>query len=463
MRLDYTPAPTLRDFMRSDSRVRIVRGPVGSGKSTAMVVEMLRRSIEQAPDDDGVRRTRGVIVRNTLKQIKATCLVTAQTVLKNICRYRPSDDTLQIRFGDVESDWLLLPLDTPENVQRLLSLEVTFGWISECREVEPEIAMNVLSRCGRYPSKMRGGPSWYGLMAESNSFRKDSPWYSLLEQNLPGNWEYFVQPGAMDPGAENRENLPDAYYDDLIESNTEEWAEMYIHNRYGEALDGQAVYKNSFNRSFHVAKAPLTPNPQLPLIVGCDFARWPAAVVTQVDPRGRLLVFAELEAENVGIERFATEHLLPLLRHPRFGGIPSYIVGDPSGVRKSEVGEESVFDVLKRMGFHAYPAMTNNIDPRLRAVEKFLIQQRDGGPALLVDPGCRVLVEGFASKYRYRKKKTGDLEDKPDKAQRPWADVHDALQYAALGTARSIYAKAMGRLDRSLQSEQPAIPAGAWT
>lgn len=464
MKLSYNPPPVLKAFMRSDERVRIVRGPVGSGKSTAMVFELLRRAIQQQPDpEDGKRRSRMVIIRNTLKQIKSTCLVTVQNVLGPLVKLRVSDDMIQIRLGDIESDWLMLPLDTPENVQRLLSLEVTAAWVSECREIEPEIVMNVLSRCGRYPSQLHGGPNWYGLIAESNSFRKDSPWYELLENNLPGNWEYFVQPGAMEEDAENVENLPPSYYQDLLDSNTEEWAEMYVHNRYGESLDGQAVYKNSFNRKFHVAAKPLTPNPMMPLVIGMDFARWPAAVLGQVDPRGRLLVFAELESENTGVEKFAREYLLPLLHTPRFAGIPCYVVGDPSGVQRSQIGEESVFDALKKMGFHAYPAMTNNIDPRIRAVEKYLLQQRDGGAALLVDPGCKQLIDGFVSKYRFRKKKTGEFEDRPDKAARPWADLHDALQYLALGTAKAIYSKAMVRLDRSRAVSQQPISPGAWT
>jgi len=465
VKLHYDPPPVLKSFMRSDQRIRVVRGPVGSGKSTAMVMELLRRAIEQAPDEDGKRRTRMVIVRNTLKQIKSTCLVTVQKTLRSLVRLKVSDDMIQIRLGDVESDWLMLPLDTPENVQRLLSLEVTAAWVSECREIDPQIVMDIYSRTGRYPSELGGGtePTWYGLIAESNSFRKDSPWYEKLENDLPSNWEYFVQPGAFDDAAENVENLPDTYYTDLLEANTPEWAEMYVHNQYGEALDGQAVYKNSFTRSFHVASGPLDPNPMLPLIVGMDFARWPAAVVCQIDPQGRLLVLEELEEENTGVEGFARSRLLPLLHSRRFSGIPCYIVGDPSGVRRSEIGEESVFAALKRIGFPAYPAQTNNVEPRIRAVEKYLIQQRQGKAALLVDPRCKMLIDGFMSKYRYRMKKTGDYEDKPDKKARPWADLHDALQYACLGTDKAIYAKAMNRLDRGRQEQQPVISPAAWT
>jgi hypothetical protein len=442
--------------------VRIVRGPIGSGKTTGMIAELLRLACEQEPDpDDGIRRTRMLVVRNTMPQLKTTCLVSIMQFLRPIAEWRPSDSTVRIRFGDVESDWLMLPLDTEQNIQRLLSLELTFCWVSEAREVDPEMVKNALSRCGRFPAMNHGGATRYGLIAESNSFRTDSPWYPLLEEELPQNWEYFVQPGALDPEADWLQYLPPDYYSDLIESNTPEWVDQYIHNQYGESLDGQAVYKHSFNRNFHVSEKPLTPLPTRPIVVGMDFGRWPAAVVCQMDMRGRLLVLAEVEHENTGVERFTNDLLLPLLASDRFRTCPHYVVGDPSGVSRAEVGEESVFDALKRLGLPAYPAMTNAIQPRLRSVEKFLLQQRDGGPALLVDPSCRVLIQGFQSKYRYKRKTDGSTEDKPDK-QRPWADVHDALQYACLGTSKAIQTRALRRMTpREYKSNQ--IPTGAWT
>jgi hypothetical protein len=457
----YNCLPSMAPFHQSDARVRIVRGPIGSGKTTGMIAELLKIACEQEPDpEDGVRRTRMLIVRNTMPQLKTTCLVSIMQFLRPIAEWRPSESTIRIRFGDVESDWLLLPLDTEQNIQRLLSLELTFAWISEAREIDPEMVRNALSRCGRFPAVSRGGATRYGLIAESNSFRTDSPWYELLEENLPVGWDYFVQPSALSPGADWLQYLPGSYYSDLIESNSPEWVEQYIENMYGESLDGQAVFKHSFSRDFHVAETTLNPVPTMPIVVGMDFARWPAAVFCQIDPRGRLLVLAELEHENLGVESFTNQYVLPLLASDRFRGCPHYVVGDPSGVARSQIGEESVFEALRRIGLPSYPAMTNNIQPRLRAVEKFLLQQRDGGPAMLIDPSCRVLIQGFQSKYRYKKRSDGQIDDtRPDKV-RPWADVHDALQYACLGTSKSIQTRA---INRTKAREYKPVAVGAWT
>ena len=77
--------------------------------------------------------------------------------------------------------------------------------MSEFREIDPEIVESILSRLGRYPSRaMLTEEQWdypYGVMMETNSFSEDSPWYERLEENLPSNWDYFVQPGAFDPAS----------------------------------------------------------------------------------------------------------------------------------------------------------------------------------------------------------------------------------------------------------------------
>ena len=458
----YKAIPSLRPFHMSPARVRVVRGPIGSGKTTAMLMELLRIACQQQPGPDGIRRTRMLVSRNTLPQLRTTCLVSILQQLRGLAQWVSHSNTVKFRFGNVDSEWLMVPLDSPENIQRLLSLELTYAWMSEVREMDPQLVRDAYSRTGRYPSIENGGCTRYGLIAESNSFRIDSPWFPLLEEERPKNWDYIVQPSALSPQADWLQYLPPDYYTDLIESNTPEWVEQYIENKYGESLDGQAVYKASFNADIHVAKETIAHYPGSPLLIGCDFARWPAAVICQIDATGRMLVLAEVERENVGIEMFARENLLPLLASARFHRCPSFLVGDPAGRQRSQIGEQSVFDALKACGFQAHPAVTNNIAPRLRAVEKFLIQSRNGKPAMLIDPSCRRLIEGFKWKYRFRKTKSGNMESIPEKV-RPWADVHDALQYACLGTARTTMVRALQMLGGTNGQAQPRIRPAAWT
>lgn len=463
--LIYNPPPTIREFMESDQRVRIVRGPVGSGKSSGMVMELLRRAAQQAPDPkDGIRRTRAVIVRNTMPQLKTTSLKTINELLRPVVEWEAQVSTVWIKQGDIETEWILMPLDTPENVQRLLSLDITFAWLSELRELPPKILQDVLSRCGRFPSMMHGGPTWRGVIGETNSFDEDSEWNKILEDKeldgkpLPKSWGYFVQPGARDANAENKENLVPGYYEDLIENNSPSWVEQYVDNLIAPSLSGEAVFRSSFKTTFHMAKQVLEPIPSTILIIGMDFGRHPAAVLTQTDARGRLIALDEAVGDNMGVEQFVATVLRPLLAQPKYSRLPVGIVGDPSGVARSQIGEESVFAALKRMGFSSQPAQTNNIEPRLRAVEKWLLQQRDGTAALLVSPTCDTLRRALQSKYRYAKQKDGELKPLPDKTH-PWSDIADAFQYAVLGHSGTVLA----RLVKTRRGIQPRVSSAGWT
>jgi hypothetical protein len=64
--LIFTPPPTVARFMQDDSKMRVLMGPVGSGKSVGCVMEIPRRAQAVPPMKDGIRRSRWVVVRNTM-------------------------------------------------------------------------------------------------------------------------------------------------------------------------------------------------------------------------------------------------------------------------------------------------------------------------------------------------------------------------------------------------------------
>ena len=135
--------------------------------------------------------------------------------------------------------------------------------------------------------------------------------------------------------------------------------------------------------------------------------------------------------------------------------------GDPAGKDKSQYDEVTAFDILKREGFTAMPALTNNIESRLRAVEAYLLQQRDGGPAILFDRGrCPKLIQAMNGMYRYSKTSLDISKPKPDKNE--WSHVSDALQYAALATGGATYASIARKL-YPRQRSGPRVSSAAWT
>jgi hypothetical protein len=164
-------------------------------------------------------------------------------------------------------------------------------------------------------------------------------------------------------------------------------------------------------------------------MIGLDFGLSPSAVIGQIDMHGRLLVLACLTSEGMGISRFIRERLKPLLVE-RFPGHSVVVVGDPAGSQRAQTDERSCFDILRAEQFRVIPARTNAVQARLSAVERWLALQVEGGAGFLVDPSCTALVAALRGGYRYRIKKSGEMEDGPDKNQ--YSHVADACQYMCL-------------------------------
>ena len=482
--ITYSAPPTCGRFMKSDSFGRIIAGPVGSGKTTACLFELFRRSCEQAPSADGLRYTRWAIVRSTLKQLKDTVLKDITSWLKGIAEFKVSENTIHIRVGDVRSEWLLIPLETPEDQRRLLSMQLTGAWLSESIEMPFDLVSPLAGRLGRYPSGNLGAPTWFVWLADTNMPSEGSEWHKVMT-DPPPDVQVFIQPGGMEPNAENLEwltqtdktlklrvDIPEerearraqgrTYYERFLRSNSPDWCKRYVHAQFGDDPSGTAVFRETFKRHFHVVE-DLEPVSAFPLIVGQDFGRDPCSVICQVDHRGRLLVLEEVVAEDIGLELHVERSLRPTLMKNRYLGKSVAIIGDPAGVAKGSIAEESCFDALKRMGFMCFPAPTNDIGARLRAVEAFLLGQREGGPAIMVDSQrCPTLVRALDGGYRFGRTKSGIRKPSPDKNE--YSHIADALQYACLAAHGGMVNIIGNRLGgRMRHHDRPRVSVAGWT
>ncbi len=188
------------------------------------------------------------------------------------------------------------------------------------------------------------------------------------------------------------------------------------------------MYDKTFTSDFHVAKENIKPiqNADYPITIGLDFGRTPSAVFMQRDPRGRVLVLSEITSENMGIETFITTKLNPHISNT-YQGYQFIVAPDPAGFMKQQLNEMTLVDALKNAGFKCVKPPTNDPDKRIAAVERLLTQQLEGKAMYLIDPRCTMLIKGYRSGYRYKVKKSGEMEDKPDKNE--WSHVHDANQY----------------------------------
>jgi hypothetical protein len=440
----HPPGAVALEFHRSKAFVRGLKGPVGSGKSSSAVMEFFTRSYEQKPDRQGIRRTRFLCIRNTYGELKSTTIKTVQDWLPMMSFKwdAPIVGYLDFKIQDgtrVISEWLFISVDRPEDTGKLRSLEVTGAWLNEASEIAAEILHMATQRVGRYPSKKQGGPTWSGVIWDSNPPNTDHWIYRLHEKEQPESFEIFHQPpGLIDlgngvyevnEGAENLQNLPTGgeYYLRQVAGKRKEWIDVFLRGQYGVIVDGKPVYPD-YHDDIHCKLTP--PLKNIPIIVGLDYGRNPAAVFVQLTPRGQLRILDELWGENMGIGVFADDILKPhIAQHYRdYSLIP---IGDPAGIAK-ESDERSAFDVLAAHGIVAAPAHTNALTGRLEAVKKYLTKLIDGQPGLVLDPKCDRLRNGFIGMYHYKRVQVSGERVKETPEKDMYSHVHDSLQYAAL-------------------------------
>ena len=200
--------------------VRIIRGPVGSGKTTGCCYEIAKRASEQeASPSDGYKRFKAAIVRNTNPELQRTTLETwLATFPERRCGLMKRSPPMRHRITRPPSGWIpgipekdnpgtpgldlivdFFALDRPDQAASLLSYEGTVMWFNEVREIELAIIERATERVGRYPSMEKGGvmPTWFGIIGDTNPPDDDHWLYEKEFESCPPTWAFFNQPPGV--------------------------------------------------------------------------------------------------------------------------------------------------------------------------------------------------------------------------------------------------------------------------
>lgn len=442
IRIEYNPTPTGVRFHADDSFIRGVMGPVRSGKSTMMSVEIFRRACQQRPMADGLRHTRWGVIRNTYGELKDTTLKTWLDWWpeEHFGRMNRQDMVHNLAFRDVRAEVLFRALDRPDHVRKLLSLELTGAWVNEAREIPLAVINALPDRVGQYPAKKDGGCTWSGVMMDTNPPSNNHWWYKFAEVERPAGWRFFRQPGGLiersgefvsNPRAENIKNLTEGagYYLKRLAGKAKDYVRVYYCAQYGFVIEGLPVHPD-YADATHCAAEILAPVPRVPVIIGLDFGLTPAAAFIQKLLFGRYRVIDELVAQNMGAKRFGRELARYLAENYR--GFKFRIVGDPSGDERAETDETTVYQALASVGIEAEPVFTNDPMVRREALAEPLRRMVDGRPAVELSPKCQMIREGLAGAWCYRRKNISGVTEvyhtAPDKNM--WSHVCEALEYA---------------------------------
>jgi hypothetical protein len=459
---DFVAGTKVAEFIAANNQVDYIQGPLGSGKTVALLLRAMRHAQEQKPSPiDNIRYSRWGIVRNTLPDLKRSTVKTWLELFPEHIygRFNAAPGFMQhlIRYNDIVAEFHFMSLDKVEDVRKLRSTEFTGILFNELPFMAKEIFDEAHSRL-RFPPERHGGPTWCGILADGNAPDEDC-WLAMMtgqvdlppglmadeiaQYQWPSSWGFYKQPPAVleqfnprgeligyavNPATENLRNLRAGYYDQQVAGKSRAWIESRLMNRVALVVEGQPVWP-MFRREFHVARDPLRPVENHDVIVALDFGRvFPAALFAQ-EVNQRIYVQYEILGFNEPASVFAPKVQRFLVQH--YPDFAVRFVGDPKGSDKGQATEQSSFDIFRSHNMPVVPAPVkqNDIATRTEAVAYILNDNPRGHNRLVISPLCRTLIVGMAGRYHLVREDDGELRPKKDK----YSNLCDALQYLCLG------------------------------
>lgn len=474
-----SPGPVAEAFLRSRAFIKVCIGPVGSGKTMAMLNSGLlvgaRQGALEGPGGIRRRSARIGVIRESYPSLKSTTIKSWHRIVPEaegvfnwsapfthkFTKVAKRDAARKpVELVDYEYEFRAIGDQAVEEACR--SWEINAACVEELDLQPPNLVPYLTGRVGRFseldPSlvvdpqiicvlNMPVVDSHAYDLAMSKTIEGLSPdEQKMLEQALGGRplIETFIQPGGMEPDAENLHNLPGGrgYYVLQIAANknTPGYVDRMVHNKPVPLMHGLPV-NSGFVFTRHVRECQW--DRRRKLIVGIDQGLFAAAACCQRNEHGQLRTLGEVvnlapggkQLLKVGPTAFGRKLRQYLL--DRFPGITAddvRLVGDPAmfAAADRQDGEMDWRKACeKAIDFgRIHKAKTNSQGLRNTVIWNAQGEQ-DG---YYVDPSCKHLIKGHAGGYRYQKAEsgTGETRGHLEIADTIYTHICDAEQYAGL-------------------------------
>jgi hypothetical protein len=480
------PGPVGARFIASRGPIDIIMGPAGSGKTVASCIKGPLTSAAYMPIcKDGRVRVKLVCVRDTYRDFARTALASWHEMFpighpwqRPEKGYEGGQDR-PVKHHLIWEAWrgpekviVEFSLETgaigDNNVMQFVKgYEVSMAWGNEIDLLDPSVPGALFMRTGRYPPVAQIADSELQRVSKDGreAMRKmgitvaadelvlprmfwgdmnppdiDHPilkecGYNDKEARNPA-YNFFEQPGGLDPLAENRVGRPRSAYEMDLVAMPEHISRRMVHGKAGYAQDGKPIYPE-FNDKIHVADQALDPLPNVPLSVGFDAGGSPAGVIGQFLPNGQLRLLDEICAEpGTGVARFAMM-TYELLIDRYAGFVFREAFGDPSAFYGADTqnGELAFMQTLgKALSLNIFPTESNEPGLRQDAVRWYLAGVIDQStPRMIISPRCKKIIGGFAAHYKLTKQASIGGTDKLAAVKNEYSHPHDGLQYLCLG------------------------------
>jgi hypothetical protein len=488
------PGPIGAAFMACLAFITAIMGPLGSGKTGAALMRILNFAKRQLPHPrNNTRSTRWLVVRDTYRNLDKTTIPSWKRWVPEGEAFgsfwkggngKPAINTLEWMLPDgtlVDCVIEFVGIEDGDAETNMPGLEITGAYLNEADKLSKSTLDYISGRVGRWPPRDNPwgfpGATWRGVWMDFNAPDKDHWLREFLVDNPPTDEDlqklgvelegqpgvrFFEQPAGMlydkqtgryrlNPGAENLHNLVKGYYPQQLIGKPKWMINTQVLNKWGASRIGMPVYNDEYNEEIHRADAPLQPILGLPLSIGLDAGLDGSATIGQTMPNGQERVLDEIVPPpgGWGAKRFGKALRKMLLEKYRpwaegTGGINDPMIPpvmgwcDPAGNSRVGTDEQTWVEIMRSTAkIPISLAPTNAQTARQEAVREPLERLIDGEPGYLISTTCRMLLQGYASKYRWPKRKPksaseGDLITMtPDKNE--WSHVCEAEQYRCLG------------------------------
>lgn len=436
--------PIVSDYYLDNSFISLIIGPVGSGKTVGSIAKLDRLMYEQKESPDGIRYSRWAVVRNTYRELQDTTIKSFESFFGDLLKINRADFTGIYEHDGIKAEFLFRSLDKPQDMSKLLSLDLTGAYLNELRELASDVLTHISLRVGRYPSKINGGATNSMVIADTNAFPDDHWIYNLfLTDKRPENHKLFLQPPAIlddnsvNPIAENLTNLPFEYYRGQIKGKPEDFIDVMIKVKFIPMKTGKPVYPEYSQKIHYIDHAELSPpSRSIPLICSGDNGRWSGYLVAQKDTLGRIVIYDELLSDDVNLTDFSQIIKDHLLQNYPGHEIETWI--DPFAAnQRGQVSDMTMFKVYNNAGLNPRVSQTRSVDTMVEAVKKKLGLIIVGQPAILISSKCVNLIRGLNGGYQYERVNiSGErYKDKPDKGK--FSHICNALEYLIDGAGGS--------------------------
>lgn len=452
--------PKLKEFLMHPSAVSGCMGPFGSGKTTVLFQKLLLCSLRVPPSPlDGVRYAKSGIVRDTYRNLELNTIPSWEEGFpREMGEWRgggngePARARLRFALQDgSELDWeVLFTAIGDHNVKEFCDgLQLTNCGIDGLDAMPPELLQIYMPlRIGRFPPPKHRPPDWKDYVADAckvsgvfNAPDMDNYTYKDFIETPRAGWHLVIQPGGMEPNAENIENLPRGYYENTVKGMNEWDANRFVHNKFGYSRAGKPVYPE-YNDDLHVPKIEIKYDPSRTLHVGIDGGRDCCAIFGQRSLSMRLDVLDELvPAERQGAKQFGKTFREYIDIHfPDARDVQLH--PDPATDNANDLDDENVWlDLfLAAAGFTRKDVqipVTNAFTARREAVATPMRELEEGKPQYRCNAKCKRLRRAHMSGYRFdvAQNKQGEHIAATAPLKNESSHPADAEQYLALGSS----------------------------